>query len=216
MGIGVLVGDADVLFADALATVLRGYPDLDVADELPTSGVQAIDCVQRLAPDVALLDYWLRDMDGPAVMRALRVHAPATKVVSLAWFHLSVDVGESVAAGAAALLGKDATVDEVVDTLRRAHAARASNEVPELAELRQRLAARRGDPSGVAGRLAELTPRQLEVLHLVANGLDVAEICNQLGLAEGTVRGHLHKVLAKSGASSQVEAVAIAHQYGLA
>lgn len=68
----------------------------------------------------------------------------------------------------------------------------------------------------MAGRLAELTPRQLEVLHLVANGLDVAEICSQLGLAEGTVRGHLHKVLAKSGASSQVEAVAIAHQYGLA
>ncbi len=212
--ITVLVADPQSLFADALGIALQRYPSLQVLDERPESGADLIRTVGRHHPEVVVTSYWLRDMEGPAVVRAVLARAPGTKVIQLSWVYSPPPVRRSLNAGAVGFLPKTITVEKLVEGILRAKAGESlifADEVDTLLE---------SDADGdsnldVRARLAALTPRELDVLRLLATGLKVQDIARRLDITTGTVRTHVHRVLSKLGASSQLEAVAIARDQGV-
>lgn len=212
----VLVADAQLLFADALSLALGRGRNLQVVKALPTSGKEAVAAIAADSPDVALLDYRLTGMEGPAVVRAVHAQAPATKVVHLSWFYGPDDVERSLAAGAAGFLPKNVRVSVIADAVRRVHHG-------ERAVLAGRTAgltplpgpAAPDDPPTPAALLATLTPRQMEILRLAADGLAVRDIARRLDISEGTVRTHIHNILSRTGTRSQLEAVALARDAGV-
>ncbi|MEX0660091.1 MAG: response regulator transcription factor [Egibacteraceae bacterium] len=213
----VLVADAQLLFADALALALGRAPALRLDPHLPTTGLEALRVIGAARPDIALVDYALPGMHGPALAASLGVHAPATKVVHLAWFCGPADVERSLAAGAAGFLCKRLRVGAVVDAIVRVHAGQRPVLTGRSATLPHTSPPRPGaSRSSATEQLATLTPRQAQTLHLVATGLTASEISDQLGITEGTVRSHIHHLLARLGARTQHEAVDLAREAGMA
>jgi two-component system NarL family response regulator len=211
----VVVGDAQFLFADGLATCLEGAGGLEVCERRPTSGIDLLEVFERDEPGVVVVDYWLRDFEGPVTTRLLLSRRPDTKVIMLSWFHGPAHVRAALSAGAVGFLPKSVTYDRVVETVVCVHAG----EYPILAERFDGL----NDPTGYLGLfvpprrdgLAGLTVQELRVLRLLAEGMTVDDVADRLGISLGTVRTHVHKILGKAGAQSQLEAVATARECGL-
>lgn len=215
MAIRVLIADAQLLFADALGIALDRHDDLDICPDHATGGREAIEAARSKRVDVALVDYWLPDMDGPAVARTLGVQAPRVKVLHLSWFHGPPQIQESLESGAVGFLPKSVRASLVAEAVRRAHAGESPVFEEQLKGLLNTIATRQAYLADMQQRLAALTPRQLEILRLVGAGLMVNEVAKRLGLAEGTVRTHIHNILEKTGARSQLEAVSFARDEGL-
>lgn len=213
--IRVLVADAQRLFAQALAAALRRRHDLEVLPAHPTTGVAALAALEDHHPEVAVLDFWLREMDGPALLRAVRARTPEVAVLSLSWMHASENVLEALAAGAGGFLAKDATVGDVAGAVARIKAG----ETPVLAEdyaglvgeLEQRGVA--CDPA--ADRLAGLSPREVEVIRALSSGVEAAAVGSRLFISESTVRRHIHNMLEATGTGSREELVRLARAYGV-
>lgn len=214
-GVSVLVGDAHALFADALARVLGRQADLHVLAEYPQEGVAALDGVERLRPDVAVLDYWLRGMEGSAVARAVRARAPDTSLLLLGWLYDPVHVQDALVGGAAGFLPKDACLDDLVRAVRAAAEGQRTLVPERYRLLAQRADRHTGGQDPTAGRLAMLTPRELQVLHMLAEGLTAAKVARRLVVSETTVRSHMQGILDTTGAGSQREALALARRYGV-
>lgn len=211
----VLVADAQYLFADALATALDACADVDPLPHRPTNAVEAIAAVTTARPGVALVDYWLPDMEGPAATRSILARVPQTRVLLLSWFHGPPQIEAGLAAGAVGFLPKSLAVAQVAEGVRRA----AGGEHPvfgeELAAVAAAIAERGRYVELNARRFAALSPRELEVLRLLGGGLTADDIAQRLDIAEPTVRTHVHKILAKTDARSQLEAVAMARDVGI-
>ncbi|MFN2606561.1 MAG: LuxR C-terminal-related transcriptional regulator [Acidimicrobiales bacterium] len=210
--ITVLVADAQRLFADALITALSRQPDLRPSAECPTTGPATIQLLGRLRPDVALVDYWMPAMEGPAVTRAAASSSPRTKVLLLSWLHGPIQIREALASGAAGFLPKSIGLDELEAAIRRAHQGEPLVYGPQLAKLAGDIEARYQDASEQTGRLDTLSPREVEVLQLLGDGRTPHEIAEALFISQGTVKNHIHRILRKTGAQSQLEAVAMARR----
>lgn len=215
MRIRVLIADAQQLFSDALAIALGGVDGLSVLDERPTTGREAITAARTSKPDVALIDFWLYEMDGQAVARTLSVQAPRTKVLHLSWFHGPDHIQKSLDSGAVGFLPKSVRFDLVVEAVRRAQAGDRPVFEEKLKGLVDTIVRRQNYLAEMQKRLASLTPRQLEVLRYVGAGLMVNEVAKRMDLSEGTIRTHIHNILERTGARSQLEAVALARDEGL-
>jgi two-component system nitrate/nitrite response regulator NarL len=210
----VLIVQDHPLLASAIARVLEGQPDLAVAG-VSTSGADAVEATVRNRPDVVLMDFRLPDVTGPAAARNIKgEHADAAIV-----FH-SADESETalldaIDAGATAYLTKDATADQIIEAVRRA----ARGEVLIPAELFARAIARqRGDVVRRRERerlLAEFTPRELDILHLLAEGLDTVAMAQRLSIAPHTVEWHVRHVIEKLQVHSKLQAVIAAVRKGL-
>jgi two-component system response regulator DevR len=203
----VLIVEDHRLVGESLQLLLDREPDLEVV-ALATSGAEARRLAAELTPDLLLVDFRLPDATGAEVARALRQRQPRLKIVFLSMVVSPMLLLDAVRAGARGYLLKSQPASELIDSLRRAAAGEMLIPAHVLAELVEEL----GDRALLLGRL---TPRERELLNLVALGLDNREIGRRLGIRYVTVRGHLRNLLAKLDAHSKLEAVVRASELGL-
>lgn len=208
----VLIADSQTLFARALGRVLAKQPGFAVIDAYPESGVEAARAAVALRPSVAVLDYWLEGVTGPGATRSVIAKAPHTKVVLLGWFHSTEHVARAFDAGAAGFVSKGLPLADLVEAIR------------QVAGGDRVVAERDGGPRGGGEWVVErpahsatgdpLTPRELEVLRLLGAGLPVEDVAARLEITRETARTHLTRILTKTGAHSQLQALAAARAQG--
>ncbi|MGH2670892.1 MAG: response regulator [bacterium] len=213
--ITVIVADAQHLFAEALGVALGRYPELEIHNHSPATGLEVIEVATTLDPDVVLLDFWMVGMEGPPTTRLLGKRAPRSKVLLLSWLHGPQQVEEALEAGAVGFLPKSLTLDQVAGAIRRAHAGESPVYSSELEELVRTIEAREHEVARISQRLLTLTPREIQILTMLSFGEPFDDVADKLSISPGTLRTHVHNILKKTGARSQIEAIAMARHYGL-
>lgn len=200
--------DDHAMVADGLKILLSEHADIDVVDTAATVA-EALDLVDRFHPDVLLVDYRLPDGDGAAATTEVLRRSPSTRVVMLSAVGGDELLARSIEAGCSGFLPKDRSGEEVVRAVRAA--ARGESLVPTdvLVGLVDRL---KRSPKAKHG---DLTPRELEILGMLARGMSTEGISSSLFLSEHTVRNHVRNILGKLGAHSKLEAVAVAARDGI-
>ena len=199
----VLLVDDHELVRVGLRTFLALQPDMEVVGEA-SSGERALALVATTTPDIVLLDLVLPGMSGLETVRALRAAHPDVKIVVLTSFAGQDQVLPVVRAGVAGYLLKDVGPRELADALRSVHAGGAPLHPTVAATVMRSVTA--DDP---------LTPREREVLRLIARGLSNRQIARELVLAEKTVKTHVSAVLAKLGVADRTQAALLAIRDGI-
>jgi two-component system NarL family response regulator len=209
--IRVLIVDDHALFAEALAARLGAEPDVEV---LPVAHDirRAAALIATEAPQVVVLDLVLGEESGLDALDLIRRRYPDVRVVMLSGMTDIDSMVASLRRGAVAWLPKTESADLVAQVIRSA--AERGGWIPPavLGEVLRRLPAG-GDPDG--GDLADLTPREREVLQCMVEGLNRPEIADRLGLSANTVRTHTQNLLAKLGVHSALEAITMAMRSGM-
>jgi DNA-binding NarL/FixJ family response regulator len=208
----VLIADDDALARAALRTILDAHDDLELVAEAE-DGQQAVERAGRLLPDVVLLDIRMPNLDGlEAARQILASSSNRARIIMLTTFDLDEYVYDALKAGASGFLRKDAPPERLVAFVRSAGEGDALLD-PTIT---RRLVERYARPHARStGRLADLTPRELEVLSQVARGHSNAEIAAQMYLSEATVKTHVSRILAKLDLRDRVQAVVLAYEEGL-
>jgi NarL family two-component system response regulator LiaR len=209
--IRVLIADDHAVVRQGLRTFLDLQADIDVVGEA-ADGEEAVAAAAEHSPDVVLLDLVMPGLDGIGALRRLRDAAPAARVIVLTSFGEDERLFTALRAGATGFLLKDVEPAELVRAIRTAHAGQAPLSPAVAARVVEELAS-----GGGAGRAPadELTPRELEVLCLIAHGRSNKRIALELGVAEKTVKTHVSHVLAKLGLSDRTQAALYAVREGL-
>ncbi|MGH9076960.1 MAG: response regulator transcription factor [Acidimicrobiales bacterium] len=210
--IEVLVADPQFLVADALGQALAGHAGLAVVEEHPITGLDAVESVVRRKPDVAVLDYWLPGTHGPAAVQAIRGWLPRQRIIVLSAVSGPEQIRACLGAGAAGFLPKSVPVELLADGVRRAHAGESPVFRDRLERMVAELSRRCRDQDVRVERLLSLTPRELAVLQELSRGAGIVDVARSLTIRPGTVRSHIHSILSKTGAHSQLEAVAMAYR----
>jgi two-component system, NarL family, response regulator LiaR len=208
--IRVLIADDHAVVRQGLRTFLDLQADIDVVGEA-ADGEEAVAAAAEHAPDVILLDLVMPELDGIGALRRLREVAPASRVIVLTSFGEDERLFAALRAGATGYLLKDVEPAELVRGIRTAHAGQAPLSPAVAARVVEELAS----GGGAAARADELTPRELEVLCLIARGRSNKRIALELGVAEKTVKTHVSHVLAKLGLSDRTQAALYAVREGL-
>lgn len=211
----VLIADAQILFADALAMAFGAWSELTVFQERPATGVETVKVTANRRPDVALVDYWLAEMDGPAAAREILGLLPETRIIHLSWFHGPDHVRASLASGAVGFLPKSLLVPQVVEAIHRAVAGERPVFGDRLGRMIAAIEHQAEQVDRDAERFATLTPRELEVLRELGYGRTLQQIARNLGISYGTARTHQRRLLSKTQAASTLEVVARAKNQGL-
>jgi DNA-binding NarL/FixJ family response regulator len=209
-----LIADDQAMVRESFAAILAAQPGITVAG-LAGDGAQAVSQARRLRPDVVLLDVRMPVMNGLAAARELLSGEPGPRVLMLTTFDLDEYVYEALRAGASGFLLKDATTAELVHAVRVVAVGDALLAPSVTRRLIADFARQRRDPRPLAGTLDELTPRETEVLSLIAHGLSNAEISGTLVISEDTTKTHIRHILAKLNLRDRAQAVVIAYETGL-
>jgi DNA-binding NarL/FixJ family response regulator len=200
--IRILCVDDHPIVREGVAAIIDLQPDMTMAGTAST-GREAIQRFAELAPDVVLVDLRLPDMTGFDVITRIRRASPGARLIVLSSHEGDVDIQRALAAGAQGYVVKGIVRDELLDIIRGVHAGK------------RRL------PAAVAQKLAEhmsdeaISPRELEVLSLMATGKRNKEIAGDLSIAEDTVKMHVRNILSKLQVSDRTEAVTIALRRGI-
>jgi DNA-binding NarL/FixJ family response regulator len=210
--IRVLLVDDHQLLTGSLAAVLSREPDIEVVGQAGT--VADARAMSRDRLDVVLMDYRLPDGTGAEATRAIKARWPSAHVVMLTALNDDETVLESIQAGADGYLTKDRAVDEVVGAVRAAHAGETLLPRSVIMGIAQRVAAAR-DRTVERRPIEPLTPRELEVLRALAEGLSTPEISERLFIAPNTLRTHVQNIMGKLRVHSKLEAVAFALRHRL-
>jgi DNA-binding NarL/FixJ family response regulator len=210
--ITVLIADDQQMVRRGFRVILEAEQGISVVAEAG-DGREAVELVRRHVPAVALLDIRMPVMDGLHAARQILALTSRTRVLILTTFDADEYVYEALRAGASGFLLKDAPADQLVTAVRSLAAGDALIDPVITRRLISRfaLAAR---PAGVPDELSQLTPRELEVLRLVARGLANIEIAQELVVEENTVKTHVSRILAKLGVRDRVQAVVLAYELG--
>ena len=193
--------------------ILNAEPDLEVVGEAG-DGREAIEAVRSLRPDVVLMDIRMPNLDGIEATRRIAARLDAPRVLILTTFDLDEYVYEALRAGASGFLLKDAGADELIHAVR----VIAAGEALLAPSITRRLIedyARRPPQREQPAALADLTPRELEVLRLLARGLSNADIARELVLGDATVKTHVARIFAKLDLHDRAQAVVLAYESGL-
>jgi DNA-binding NarL/FixJ family response regulator len=214
MPVSVLIADDQALVRTGLRAILETQPDLTVVGEA-VDGRDAVDLVRRRRPDVALMDIKMPGLDGLEATRRIVAEAgDATAVLVLTTFDLDEYVYEALRAGASGFLLKDTPAEQLIGAIHTLAAGEALI-APAITKRLIAQFARAAPPTDSTAGLEELTPREHEVLLLIARGLSNAEIAAELVLSEATVKTHVKRVLSKLGVRDRVQAVVLAYESAL-
>jgi DNA-binding NarL/FixJ family response regulator len=214
VSIGVLIVDDQALVRAGFRMVLEAEDDLQVVGEA-ASGSEAVEEALRAQPDVVLMDVRMPELDGIEATRRLVAAGSSAKVVMLTTFDLDEYVYSALRAGASGFVLKDIPPEQLVDGIRAVARGDALLSPSVTRKLIEEFARRADPPSATPSTLAELTPREFEVLGLIARGLSNAEIASDLFVSEPTVKTHVAHVLAKLQLRDRVQAVVLAYESGL-
>ena len=199
-----LVDDHD-LIRQGLARAFERHEDFNVAGHAASVG-EAEDLARRLSPDVVVTDVRLPDGTGLDLVRTLRAKSPDLGIVVLTMYAGDEQLFAALEAGASAFVAKDVPADDVVAAARHASVSPRSFTAVNLADAMRR----RMSPTG-----PQLSPRETEVLALLAEGLGVAGIARQLFVSESTAKTHISKIYEKLGAANRAQAIMNAIRAGL-
>jgi DNA-binding NarL/FixJ family response regulator len=199
-----LVDDHD-LIRQGLARAFERQADFEVIGHAGTVS-EALDLVRRHSPDVVVTDVRLPDGTGLDLVRATRASSDSIGLVVLTMYAGDEQLFAALEAGASAFVAKDAPADDVVAAARHSLVAPRSFTAANLAEAMRR----KMDPTG-----PQLSPRELEVLNLLAEGLGVAAIARRLYVSESTAKTHISKIYEKLGAGNRAQAIMAAIRAGL-
>jgi DNA-binding NarL/FixJ family response regulator len=221
--IRVLVADDQNLFREMMVGYLERESDIQVVGQA-VSGADTMSKTTELSPDVVLLDIQLGDLDGLEVTRAIKQRRPETRVVLLTGFHNEEYIYRAFQLGASGYLSKDTSMDRVLEAVRKAHkgdalleptsTTRIIREYERLSQMGPNHAESRAvEPPN--GMLVKLTPREREILALIADGLSNQEIASRLFISEYTVKTHVSNLFRKLGINDRVQAVLYALARGI-
>ena len=205
--IRVLIVDDHNMVRRGLTAYLEDEPDLELAGEA-TDGQEAVTMCEHAQPDVILMDLVMPGLSGAEATRIIRERWPKMQVIALTSFQERDLVQEALRAGAIGYLLKNVSGNDLVEAIRAAYAGRSTLAPEAIEALIQPTT-----PQTV--RNYSLTPRELDVLALLAEGLTNAEIAGQLGVSRSTIKVHVSNLLSKLGVSSRGEAIAVARQNNL-
>jgi DNA-binding NarL/FixJ family response regulator len=185
-----------------LTATIDPEPDMTVVASVST-GKEAVEQYRQHQPDVMLIDLRMPEMGGVEAIRAIRSEFPSAKIIVVSTYQGDEDIYRALEAGAITYLLKDTLAEKMVAIIREV----AGGGRPILPEIAQRLTDRMFQ--------AALTPREMEVLHLVAKGMRNKEIAGALQISDETVQGHVKNILAKLLVHDRTEAVAVAVRRGI-
>lgn len=212
--IRVIVVDDHDLFRTGLATLLSQSEGVEVVAQA-SNGRSGVRLAEELNPDVVLMDLRLPDLNGTDATREILASRPSARVLVLTVSAEEEDVTAAVQAGACGFLAKDTPVDDVVAAVRAAaHGAAWLSPLAADAVL-GRLRLDPGEPEPGASQNAQLSPRELEVLRLVARGMENSEIAAALKISPRTAKNHVSSILEKLGLSNRIQAAIYAVRGGL-
>jgi DNA-binding NarL/FixJ family response regulator len=212
--IRVLIADDQRVVREGLSMVLGLLPDVEIVGAA-ADGNEAVALAAELHPDVVLMDLRMPRCDGVEATRLLREREPGIKVVILTTYADDRSVIDALRAGARGYLTKDAGGAEIRQALRHVLDDHAVIDPAVQHHLVDAIASAPRSPATPARSADGLTPRESEVLSLVASGLSNMEIAERLVVSEGTVKSHINHLFAKIDARDRAQAVAYAYQHGL-
>jgi DNA-binding NarL/FixJ family response regulator len=213
-----LIADDQAMVREGFGALLAAQDGITIAG-LAADGAQAVTLARETSPDVVLMDVRMPVMDGLAATRELqKFRGQVPRVLMLTTFDLDEYVYEALRSGASGFLLKDAPAAELVHAVRVVAAGEAllapsvtRRLIADFASQRQP----RAENAARAARLAEITPREAQVLTLIARGLSNAEISEDLVIAEQTTKTHIGRILMKLGLRDRAQAVVFAYESGL-
>ena len=211
----VLIADDQALVRVGLRKILESEPEMRVVGEA-ADGEDAVACARGLRPDVVLMDIRMPVLDGIEATRRIVRAQPATRVLMLTTFGLDSYVYDALRAGASGFMLKDAPPEEIAAAVRIVASGEAllapAITRAVIAEFARQLPAAAPTPPPA---LADLTPREHEVLDLLVRGLSNPEICERLVISEATAKTHVAHILQKLDLRDRVQAVIYAYETGL-
>jgi len=209
-----LIADDQAMVREGFAAVLAAQPGLLVVGQA-ADGADAVHQAQRLRPDIVLMDVRMPVMDGLQATRRILTAPARPKVLMLTTFDLDEYVYAALRAGASGFLLKDATAAELVHAVRVVAAGEALLAPSVTRRLIADFARQPRPGPAVQPALGALTPRETEVLRLIAHGLSNTEISDTLVIAEQTTKTHVGRILAKLDLRDRAQAVVLAYETGL-
>ena len=217
-----LIADDHPLAREGIRAMLASEAELEVIGEAQ-DGSEAVNLCRCLEPDLVLMDVRMPELNGLEATQEIKVECPDAKVLILTIYEDLDYLFEAVKVGVAGYVIKDATKRELVEAVRRALGGQSSLDQDLAMRLLQRLGRgddQRGTPSPGGAKSPEplrvpLTPRELEVLRLLAHGLTNRQISQELVISAATVKVHIEHLIAKLGVSDRTEAAVRASQAGL-
>jgi DNA-binding NarL/FixJ family response regulator len=210
--IRVVIADDHRSFGEALQIALDQERDLTVI-ELVTDGVEAVRTATREHPDVVLMDLQMPGIDGIEATRRIREVGGESAIIILTGNEDEAGLARAVQAGARGFLLKTEPVQDLARAIRRAYRGEPLHDVTDMESSLRRLRTRRVADSDLERRLARLTPREIEILQRMADGLGPEQIADQLGMSRHTLRTHTQNILTKLGVHSKIEAVVAAIRF---
>ena len=225
--IRVLIADDQRVVREGLSMLVGLIDDVEVVGAA-CDGAEAVRLAQACRPDVVLMDLRMPDLDGITATGLLREQLPAARVLVLTTYADQDAIVPALRAGARGYLTKDASAEQIEAAIRAVHAGQTHLD-PAVQERLVAAVIRSPDPAGHAGTGTSagtgtgtrpppdgLTTREAQVLALLASGLSNTEIAQRLYLSHATVKTHINRIFAKTGARDRAQAVRYAYQHGLA
>ncbi len=190
--------------------VLSTQADFEVVGEAE-SGAEAVLVVEELQPDIVMMDLEMPGMDGVEALKQMRNHDPDVRVIVFTAYDTDDRIMAAIQAGAQGYLLKGAPRDQVFEAIRVVNEGNSLLQPVVASKLLTRMRRSADDP----GKAGSVTPREMEVIRLLARGLQNKEIAAELGIAQRTAKFHVGSILAKLGAGNRTEAVTIAAHRGM-